>query len=289
MRGLLHQSSSAAEGRPAGRASQHPDAPAGRLHPTADLHPVADLGDRVVVVHRVGAAVVGAFLLIFGILGFAQRLPFFSTEGGEILGMGSNGLLALLSVVVGSLLVVVALRGERPASTVMIVLGVLFLLSALGNMAVLRTSFNVLAFEMDNVFFSIVVGLVLLVLGAYGRISGHLPPESPYAHPTEGTGSEPKERPTTPEEVEAEHAIREAELAVCNHNATPEQRRRVEAMAQVHTRWERRQVWMELEAQARAAAAQEQAQVASPAHERHFHLPHPRRFLSRRAADASRR
>ena len=287
MKGLLHRSGDAAEDRAATTASRPPDA--SRPHRASDLHPVSDLGDRVIVVHRVGALAVGGFLLVFGILGFTERLPFFSTEGGEVLGMGSNGLLALLSVVVGGLLIAVALRGERIASTVMIVLGVLFLLSALGNMAVLRTSFNVLAFEMDNVIFSIVVGLLLLVLGAYGRIGGHLPPESPYAHSTEEREPQPDDRPTTPEEVAAEHAIREAEIAVCNHTATPEQRRRVEAMAQGRTRLERRRVWLELDAQARAAAAREQAEVASPAHERHLHLPHPRRFLSRRAAHPSRR
>jgi hypothetical protein len=41
--------------------------------------------------------------------------------------------------------------------------------------------------------------------------------------------------------------MREAEIAVVNHTATPDQRRRVEAMARVHSRGDRRRVWMEMD------------------------------------------
>lgn len=41
--------------------------------------------------------------------------------------------------------------------------------------------------------------------------------------------------------------MREAEIAVVNHVATPDQRRRVEAMAQAHTRGDRRRVWMQFD------------------------------------------
>jgi hypothetical protein len=144
-------------------------------------------------------------------------------------------------------LVVAAFRGPRIASTVMIVVGSLFLLSALVHLAVLRTSFNVLAFEMSNVFFSIGAGLILLFLGAYGRVSGHLPPDSPYARPGVEDDSEPESLPSTPAEFAAEAAMREAEIAVVNHVATADQRRRVAAMAQERTRGDRRRVWLEFD------------------------------------------
>ena len=50
--------------------------------------------------------------------------------------------------------------------------------------------------------------------------------------------------PPTPAEVAAEQAMREAEVAVVQHVATNDQRRRVAAMAQVHSRADRRRVWM---------------------------------------------
>jgi hypothetical protein len=150
--------------------------------------------------------------------------------------------------VTAAVLVTAALRGPRVASTVMIVVGCLFLISALANLAVLRTGLNVLAFEFSNVVFSVVSGLVLLLLGAYGRVTGNLPPDSPYAHPAvRDPDDEPESFPVTREERSAEAAMRAAELAVVNHVATAEQQQRVAAMAQVRSRGDRRRVWMELD------------------------------------------
>ncbi|NEK60525.1 DUF4383 domain-containing protein [Geodermatophilus sabuli] len=216
-------------------------------HPDAPAEPAA--GSPVLVVHRIGAVVVGLVIATFGLLGFAGGLDFFSTEGEQVLGLSSNGLLSAISVATAVVLFTAAARGPRIASTVMIVVGALFLLSALANLAVLRTGLNVLAFELPNVAFSVVAGLVLLLLGTYGRVSGNLPPESPYARPTTGEPGEVlDERPSTPEEVAAEQAMRDAEVAVVQRTATADQRRRVEAMARVHTRTDRRQVWMALDA-----------------------------------------
>jgi hypothetical protein len=214
-------------------------------------------------VQRTGAVCVGAFLLVFGIIGLAGRLGFFSTEGERVLGLSSNGLLSVISVVVGLVLIGAALLGPRLASTVMIVIGCLFLLSALVNLALMTTGWNILAFEMRNVLFSIGVGLLLLVLGAYGRVSGNLPADSPYAHERPEDPRPPESYPHTPEEFAAEAAMREAEIAVAQHTATEDQRRRVEAMAAAHTRGDRRRIWMELD----AARAAEPPPPAPPEHE----------------------
>jgi hypothetical protein len=201
---------------------------------------------RVFVVQRLGAVIVGLTLLVFGLLGFATGVPFLSTHGERILGLSSNGLLSALSIVVAAILFGAALRGPRLASTVMIVFGVLFLLSGLVNLAVLRTSFNILAFQMSNVIFSVIAGLLLLLLGSYGRVTGNVPADSPYAHP-HWEAYEPPDLATTPEDVAAEAGMREAEIAMVEHRATEDQRRRVQAMARVHTREDRRRVWMDLD------------------------------------------
>jgi hypothetical protein len=208
----------------------------------------------VYAVQRTGAVLVALFLLVFGLLGFASGQAFFSTRGQSVLGMSSNGLLSTLSVVVAVVLLAAAVRSPRTASTVMLVLGPLFLLSAFVNAIVLGTRLNWLAFEWSNVIFSVVVGLPMLLIGAYGRISGHLPPDSPYAHPHTDDVDFVDERPSTPEEVAAEEEMREAEIAVVQHTATPEQYGRVQAMAQMHHRADRRRVWMELDAAVRDRA-----------------------------------
>jgi hypothetical protein len=204
------------------------------------------------VVHRSGAVLLGLVLLTFGLLGFLDGLAYFSTEGGNVAGLSSNGLLSTVSVVTAAVLIGAAVRGARTASTVMLVLGVAFLLSALANLAVLESEFNILAFSMANVVFSLCAAVFLLVLGAYGRVSGNLPPDSPYRS-ADGSGGadldepEPERYASTPEERAIERAMREAELAVAEHRASPEQARRVAAMARVRTRADRRRVWVQCE------------------------------------------
>jgi hypothetical protein len=228
------------------------------------------LGARVYAVQRTGAVLVALFLLVFALLGFASGQQFFSTRGQPVLGMSSNGLLSTISVVVALVLLAAAARSPRTVSTVMIVLGPLFLLSAFVNSIVLETRLNWLAFDISNVVFSVVVGLLMLLLGAYGRIGSQLPPDSPYAHPSTDEADYVDERPSTPDEVAAELAMREAEIAAVQHTATPNQYRRVEAMAQVHTRPDRRRVWMEIDAADEDRARQD---VTSPDHG--IPSPHP--------------
>jgi hypothetical protein len=206
---------------------------------------------RVPAVHRVGAVAVALVLLVFGVLGFADGLAYFSTKGEPVLGLSSNGLLSTVSVVTAAVLIAAALFGPRVASTVMIVVGALFLLSALANLAVLDTGWNVLAFRLTNVFFSLGAGLVLLLLGAYGRVSGNLPQDSPYARPADdddATDDPAAEYPSTPAEFAVEKAMRAAEIAVVQHTADADQQRRVAAMAQVRGRAERRRTWTSFDA-----------------------------------------
>lgn len=222
--------------------------PHSRIHAAPRDQRPRGLGARVYAVQRTGAVLVALFLLLFALLGFASGQAFLSTRGQPVLGMSSNGLLSTLSVVVAVVLLVAAARSPRTVSTVMLVLGPLFLLSAFVNAIVVGTRLNWLAFEMSNVIFSVVVGLPMLLLGAYGRISGHLPPDSPYAHPHDDEVDYVGEGPRTPEEAAAEEAMREAEIAVVQHTATPDQYARVAAMAHMHHRPDRRRVWMELDA-----------------------------------------
>ena len=230
------------------------------------------VGSRVYAVQRAGAVLVALFLLVFGLLGFARGQEFLSTSGPTVLGMSSNGLLSTLSVVVAVVLLAAAWRSARTVSTVMLVLGPLFLLSALVNSFVIGTQLNWLAFELSNVLFSVAVGVPMLLLGAYGRIGSQLPSDSPYAHPDDADVVD--ERPHTLDEAVAEEAMREAEIAVVQHMATPDQQLRVEAMAQEHTRTDRRRVWMELDAASRALA-QHDLDQHDGAHRGHrFAMPH---------------
>lgn len=193
------------------------------LHPDRASHPIH-------TVHRIGALLLGGFLLVFGIVGLTRTTEFMSTFGTRVFGLSTNGLLAAISVIVGLTLLAAAVRGGPSSSTVLIVVGVLFLLSGLANVLTLGTTMNVLAFAPANIVFSLVVGAALLFVGAYGRITGRLPADSPYAD-----GELTRVRPEVPRYGPADQELADAERAVAQGVATPEQSRGVRAAAEHRT------------------------------------------------------
>ncbi|MGH3983931.1 MAG: DUF4383 domain-containing protein [Pseudonocardiaceae bacterium] len=196
-------------------------------------------GRRLDLVHRVGAAVLGFGLCVFGALGVADRLEFLAVRGEVVLGLASNGLLSAISLLVGGVLIGAAVRGGRSSSTITVVVGLLFLLSGLVNLAVLDTELNLLAFRMSNVIFSFIAGMLLLFLGAYGRFSGGLSADNPYYrhrhHPDPGSGQDHRD-----EDNERWVA---AEVAVAEGHATPEQEQQVREDAQRRANEARRRAW----------------------------------------------
>jgi hypothetical protein len=213
---------------------------AGETHPRA----------RVVLVHRIGAGIGAAVLLAFAAAGLSGGLAFFDTQGRSLVGgLSSNGLLSTISIVTAVILIAGAIRGGRPASTVLIVIGGLFLISAFVNLALIGTAANILAFRLPNVFFSIGAGLVLLVIGAYGRISSKLPDDNPY-YPQEADEREamalPRQpTPATAAEAAADRDMAAAEVAVAQGMASAEQASRVDAIYELRTHEDRRRGWMQ--------------------------------------------
>ncbi|WP_419248365.1 DUF4383 domain-containing protein [Streptomyces virginiae] len=171
-----------------------PDAPAPpRLADTVSrrmervLHPVnAQLDDHLPTdhklgqVYRVGAGLMGLLLVVFGILGLVNQIGFFDTGGDTVLALNTNGALSVLSICIGALLIYGMVVGGTFASTLNIVLGVLFIASGFVNLALLDTELNFLAFKIQNVLFSFVVGVMLMWFGMYGRVGSALPHDNPY-------------------------------------------------------------------------------------------------------------
>ncbi|MFD0635009.1 DUF4383 domain-containing protein [Catenulispora yoronensis] len=139
-------------------------------------------------VYRWGSILSAVTLLVFGILGLLDSIPFFSTQGERVMGMSSNGLLSVTSIVVGVFLLIAAKIGGDFASTVNMVMGGVFILAGLLGLAVMDTKANFLAFGLSNVFFSFIVGLIMMTFGMYGRVNLYLPYDNPYyqaRHPEE--------------------------------------------------------------------------------------------------------
>ncbi|MHB9862137.1 DUF4383 domain-containing protein [Streptomyces sp. YIM S03343] len=159
---------------------------------------------RLSTFYRFGAGVMGLALLVFGIFGVIDDVGFFDTGGDTVAGLNTNGALSWLSIGVGLLLLVGMVIGGNFASTLNMGLGVLFILSGFLNLSLLDTDNNFLAFKIQNVLFSFVVGVLLMFFGMYGRVSATLPHDNPYyrhRHPgytddtdhTGGTGGAPED------------------------------------------------------------------------------------------------
>ncbi|WFB09779.1 DUF4383 domain-containing protein [Streptomyces sp. LX-29] len=135
---------------------------------------------RLSKVYRLGSALTGLVLIAFGVFGLLDKVGFFDTRGDTVAGLNTNGALSVLSIVIGLLLFVGMIIGGNFASTLNIVVGFAFILSGFVNLALLATDYNFLAFRIQNVIFSFVVGLMLMWFGMYGRVSGSLPHDNPY-------------------------------------------------------------------------------------------------------------
>ncbi|HEX5497193.1 MAG TPA: DUF4383 domain-containing protein [Mycobacteriales bacterium] len=163
-------------------------------------------------VYRFGAGLVGSFLIAFGILGLLHNPDVVGRTGVRVLGLSTDGLLSGVSVLVGLILLAAAWIGGNVASVVNCVFGMLFLLNGVQGLALLRTSLNILAFEVRNVIFSFLVGLALLFFGLYGRVSGGLTEENPYWRARHGlTAKQAHERLEQSERIAAGEARAERE------------------------------------------------------------------------------
>lgn len=159
---------------------RHARPPAGRRARIVRIDEHLPLDHRLNQVYRIGAGLTGLLLLVFGILGLVDKIGFFDTGGDTVAGLSTNGALSVLSICVGLVLFAGMVIGGNVASTINMVLGIAFILSGFVNLALLDSDFNFLAFGMQNVLFSFVVGLMLMFFGMYGRVSGRLPHDNPY-------------------------------------------------------------------------------------------------------------
>jgi len=160
-------------------------------------------------VYRIAGGLIGAVLLVFGVLGFFDQLAFFDTEGDRVAGLSTNAVLSTISVVVGLILIGAAATGGNLSANVNAIFGALFLASGFANMCVLRTSWNILNFSMSNVIFSFVVGLALLTFGFYGRVSGGLPADNPFVRARHGL--DPETGAVVDEDAAAAAGVRQGE------------------------------------------------------------------------------
>ena len=130
-------------------------------------HPLRNL-------YRVLAAVVGAGVLVFGIVGFTRTrgTALFAQEHLPwVLGLRTNLAFALLSIVSGAVLLVCAVVGRNLDHVVNFLGGIVFMAVGMLMLGLLRTDANFLGFSMTNCIVSFVLGTIVFAAGLYGRTS----------------------------------------------------------------------------------------------------------------------
>jgi hypothetical protein len=121
--------------------------------------------------YRALAALIGIYVLVFGIIGFARTLgdDLFGRVDVTVLGLRTNLAFSAMSVVAGVALIGAAYVGRNVDRFVNLWGGQAFMVVGLAMLALLSTDLNVLNFSMSTVIVSFVLGTVLFSAGLYGR------------------------------------------------------------------------------------------------------------------------
>ena len=128
-------------------------------------HPLRNL-------YRAVAALIGAGVLVFGIVGFTRTRGtalFAQDHLPWVLGLRTNLAFALLSIVSGAVLLVCAVVGRNLDHVVNFLGGIVFMAVGMLMLGLLRTDANFLGFSMTNCIVSFVLGTIVFAAGLYGR------------------------------------------------------------------------------------------------------------------------
>jgi len=123
--------------------------------------------------YRTASGLVGAYLTAFGITGVILNRgkgPFQQHNLPSALGLHANMAFAILSIVVGLVLLVGAVIGGNIDQRLNLYGSVVFMLAGLGMLIFLNSSLNFLGFTPATCIVSLIIGLVLLVCGLYGKV-----------------------------------------------------------------------------------------------------------------------
>jgi hypothetical protein len=122
--------------------------------------------------YRLLAALVGVYVLIFGIVAFANTrgLPTFEQHHLPwTFGLRTNLAFAIISMVAGVVILVAAVIGRNVDRFINVVGGVAFMLMGALMMVLMETDANFLGFSMVNCVVSFIIGTVLFTAGLYGK------------------------------------------------------------------------------------------------------------------------
>ncbi|HEY7226198.1 MAG TPA: DUF4383 domain-containing protein [Micromonosporaceae bacterium] len=123
--------------------------------------------------YRLLAGLVAAYIVAFGIVGVLRTggRSFFAQQGlPSALGLHANRAFAILSIVVGLVLLIGAVIGGNLDQRINLFASGVFFGAGLLMLALLRGSANFLGFTVATCVVSMIIGMVLLLSGLYGKV-----------------------------------------------------------------------------------------------------------------------
>jgi Domain of unknown function (DUF4383) len=134
------------------------------------------INHRLQSFYRFLAALGGVYVLVFGIIGLTRTggNPLFDQHAdASVFGLRSNLAFAIISIIVGVVVLGAALLGGNIAYFVNLVGGIVFLVAGMLMLALLETNANFLNFQVATCIVSFVIGTVLFTAGLYCRSGSH--------------------------------------------------------------------------------------------------------------------
>lgn len=141
-------------------------------------------------VYRVLSGLVGLYVLVFGIVGYARTndLDFFSRHGEWVLLLRTNPAFSVLSIIAGVVVLGAALIGRNLFTYVNLAAGVVFLVAGMAMMTLMQTDANILAFSMVTCIMSFIFGMIFFAAGLYGKVGTAEEHDAEEAHRHAGAG-----------------------------------------------------------------------------------------------------
>jgi hypothetical protein len=154
------------------------------------------LNHQLQPLYRTLSGLIGAYLVAFGITGVIVNHgtgPFQQHGLPSALGLHANKAFAILSIVVGLVLLVGAIIGRNVDVRINLYGSVVFMLAGLFMLIFLNSRLNFLGFAPATCIVSLIIGLALLVCGLYGKVglAEDVRREEEFRH---GTGRDPDPR-----------------------------------------------------------------------------------------------
>lgn len=123
-------------------------------------------------VYRAIGGLVGLYFVVFGVLGIIASAgnDVLAQDDTTVLGQGANLGFSLLSIALGALILLGVVIGRNLDATINQRLAYVLLVLGLVELAILRTEANIFNFSIMTDIVILILSLVLLLAGMYGKV-----------------------------------------------------------------------------------------------------------------------